>query len=241
MDENGNIIENGTPSFSIPDEYKDRGWATQIHSIDDLCRKVDNQEKYISKGQLPHKDSSAEDITNFTEKMKKYTAEQDYSELVGQDEELGKALRESGVPKFQAKAVVDLIKGREAKNYSEEEFGKLLNEKFKGRESDLDKAKAVLKEMGEEKTTAFLSKRNDVVADMMDILAEVGKKYDVKTATAMAHISDSPLGSQPSNVLDWKKLETRQAFAKELDEWRSRSDRTEEEYHAIMKKYGRID
>lgn len=241
MDENGNVIENQTPSFSIPDEYKDRGWATQIHSIDDLCRKVDNQEKYISKGQLPHKDSSAEDITNFTEKMKKYTAEQDYSELVGNDSELGQALRDSGVPKFQAKAVVDLIKGREAKNYSEEEFGKLLNEKFKGRESDLDKAKAVLKEMGEEKTTAFLSKRNDVVADMMDILAEVGKKYDVKTATAMAHISESPLGSQPSNVLDWKKLETRQAFAKELDEWRSRNDRTEEEYHAIMKKYGRID
>lgn len=234
-------VQQTVPQFSIPDEYKDRNWASQLHSMEDVFKKIDNQEKYISKGQLPHKDSSAEDLTAFTEKMKKYTAEQDYSELVGNDAELGKALRESGVPKFQAKAVVDLIKGREAKEYSEEEFGNLLNQKFKGRESDLEKAKSVLKEMGEEKSKTLLSKRNDVVADVMDILAEVGKKYNVSSATAMAKLAESPLGSQPSNNLDWSRNETREAYRKEMEAYYNNPMATEEDKRRIMRKYGRID
>ena len=228
--------------FVIPDEYKEKAWANQMHSIDDMWKKIDNQEKYISKGQLPHRDSSESDIEAFTEKMKKYTSDLDYSDLTGKDEELAKALKESGVPKFQAKEVVKLIKGREAKEYGEEEFAALLNEKFKGRESDLDKAKAMLKEMGEEKSAALLSKRNDVVADVMDILAEVSKKYNVSSATTMAKLGDTAaLGSSPSNALDWSKSEVRAAYKKELDEWYANPMGTEEQKRAIMKKYGRID
>lgn len=228
--------------FVIPDEYKEKAWANQMHSIDDMWKKIDNQEKYISKGQLPHRDSSESDIEAFTEKMKKYTSDLDYSDLTGKDEELAKALKESGVPKFQAKEVVKLIKGREAKEYGEEEFAAILNEKFKGRESDLDKAKAMLKEMGEEKSTALLSKRNDVVADVMDILAEVSKKYNVGSATTMAKLGDTAaLGSSQSNPLDWNKSEVRAAYKKELDEWYANPMATEEQKRAIMKKYGRID
>lgn len=244
MDDTQEVVQEQevqTPAFEIPEEYRNRGWASQLHSMEDVFKKIDNQERYISKGQLPHKDSSAEDLTAFTEKMKKYTSEQDYSELVGKDEELGKALKESGVPKFQAKAVVDLIKGREAKEYSEEEFGNLLNQKFKGRESDLEKAKSVLKEMGEEKSRTLLSKRNDVVADVMDILAEVGKKYNVSSATAMAKLAEAPLGSQPSNNLDWSRSEVREAYRKEMEEFYNNPLKTDEDKRKIMRKYGRID
>lgn len=240
--ENGNevIEKNDGAEFTIPEEYKDKAWASQMHSLDDLCKKIDNQEKYISKGQLPHKDSSEADLTTFSDKMKKYTSELDYSDLVGKDEELGKALKESGVPKFQAKAVVDLIKGREAKEYGEEEFESLLKQKFNGRESDLNKAKEVLKEIGQEKTTALLSKRNDVVADVMEIIAEVGKKYGIGSATAMAKLSESPLGAQQSSALDWSNPETKKAYFKEIEAWHNNPMATEEEKRAIMKKYGRI-
>ena len=242
QENNENVIENKGVEFTIPDEYKDKAWASQMHSVEDMWKKIDNQEKYISKGQLPHRDSSESDIEAFTEKMKKYTSELDYSDLTGNDAELAKALKESGVPKFQAKEVVKLIKGREAKEYGEEEFANLLNEKFKGRESDLSKAKDMLKEMGEEKSTALLSKRNDIVADVMDIFAEVCKKYNVGSATAMAKLSDTAaLGSSPSNILDWNKSETRAAYKKELDEWYANPMATEEQKRAIMRKYGRID
>ena len=239
--ENENIQQNGGVEFSIPEEYKDKAWASQMHSLDDLCKKIDNQEKYISKGQLPHKDSSESDLNTFSDKMKKYTSELDYSDLVGNDAELGKALKESGVPKFQAKAVVDLIKGREAKEYGEEEFESLLKQKFNGREGDLNKAKDVLKEIGEEKTHSLLSKRNDVVADVMEIIAEVGKKYGIGSATAMAKLSESPLGGQPAQTLDWNNEDTRKAYKKEMDAWYDNPMATEEQKRAIMKKYGRID
>lgn len=233
--------ENNASSFEIPEEYKDRNWAKQMNSLDDVFKKIDNQEKYISKGQLPHKDSSAEDLTAFTEKMKKYTSEIDYTDLVGNDVELAKALRDSGVPKFQAKAVVDLIKSREAKDYSEDEFAKLLDDKFKGREADLTEAKSVLKEIGEEKSKTLLGKRNDVVADMMDILAEVGKKYGVKKATAMASLSENSLGNNPDKGLDWSDPKVRKAYLDELNAWESNPHATEEDKRKIMRKYGRID
>lgn len=241
--EQGNeVVEGGdnTPAFTIPEEYKDKAWASQMHSLDDLCKKIDNQEKYISKGQLPHRDSSESDIEAFSEKMKKYTADLDYSDLVGNDNDLAKALKESGVPKFQAKAVVDLIKSREAKTYGEEEFSNLLQEKFKGRESDLEKAKGMLKEMGEEKAQRILSKHNDDAVEIMDILAEVSKKYNVGEATAMARISESPMGSQVSSGMDWSKPETKKAYMAELDAWYKNPLATEEDKQAIMKKYGRI-
>lgn len=245
--ENDEVIEQGnngggdsTPAFSIPEEYKDKAWASQMHSLDDLCKKIDNQEKFISKGQLPHRDSSESDLNAFSEKMKKYTAELDYSDLTGKDEDLAKALKESGVPKFQAKAVVDLIKSREAKEYGEEEFNNLLSEKFKGRESDLEKAKSMLKEMGEEKSKRILSKHNDDAVEIMDILAEVSKKYNVSPATAMAKLSESPMGSQPMTGLDWSKPETKKAYMAELDAWYKNPHATEADKQAIMKKYGRI-
>lgn len=232
MEQEENKIE-----FVVPDEYKDESWASQIHSLDDLCKKVSNQEKYISKGQLPHKDSSSADIENFVSKMRKYASDMDYSDLVGEDAELAKALKDEGVPKFQAKAVVDLIKSRESKNYSEEEFAKLLDEKFKGRGEDLAKAKEVLKEVGQEKTTALLSKRNDVVADVFDIIAEIGKKYNVSGESAVAKLSENK-----STGAETVKSGINSDYYKEMQEkYYNNPQATEETKRAIMRRYGIIN
>lgn len=231
--------ENNAPetTFVVPDEYKDRAWASQLKSMDDVFRKIDNQEKYISKGQLPHKDSSSEDIENFVSKMKKYSADVDYTDLVGEDAELAKALKDEGVPKFQAKSVVNLIKSRESKNYSEEEFAKLLDDKFKGRGEDLAKAKAVLKEVGEEKTNALLSKRNDVVADVMDIIAEIGKKYEVQGESAVAKLSENKAtGAESVN-----KGINAEYFREMQEKYYNNPQAGEETKRAIMRKYGIIN
>lgn len=223
--------------LEIPEEYKDRAWASQLKSMDDVFKKIDHQDKYISKGQLPHKDSNADDLTAFADKMKKYTSSLDYTDLVGEDAELAKALKDEGVPKFQAKAVVDLIKSRESKNYSEEEFAKLLDEKFKGRGEDLVKAKAVLKEVGEEKTNALLSKRNDIVADVMDIIAEIGKKYDVSSESAVAKLAENK-----SSGTETVNHGINKEYYKELQEKYYNNPQADESVkRAIMKKYKIID
>ena len=235
-----NENNNGAPQFVIPDEYKDKAWASQMHSIDDMCKKIDNQERYISKGQLPHRDSSESDIEEFTKKMQKYTADLDYSDLTGQDADLAKALKDSGVPKFQAKAVVDLIKGREAKNYGEEEFDKILHERFKNRDGDLEQARALLKELGSEKSAKILSKRNDDVADVMEVLAEVGKKYAANTTSAMGKLTDSGNGSVSSQASQPKGICTE--YLQELREKYYDNPHADEDVkRSIMRKYGIIE
>lgn len=235
-----NENNNGTPQFVIPDEYKDKAWASQMHSIDDMCKKIDNQERYISKGQLPHRDSSESDIEEFTKKMQKYTADLDYSDLTGQDADLAKALKDSGVPKFQAKAVVDLIKGREAKNYGEEEFDKILHERFKNRDGDLEQARALLKELGSEKSAKILSKRNDDIADVMEVLAEVGKKYAANTTSAMGKLTDSGNGSVGSQASQPKGICTE--YLQELREKYYDNPHADEDVkRSIMRKYGIIE
>lgn len=234
--------ENNTPSFVLPEEYKEKGWASQMHSIDDLCKKIDNQERYISKGQLPHRDSSESDIEEFTKKMQKYTADLDYSDMTGKDEDLAKALKESGVPKFQAKRVVELIKSREAKEYGEEEFEKILGERFNGRQEDLAQAKSLLKELGSEKATKILNKRNNDVADVMEVLAEVGKKYAANTASAMAKLADGGNGSGGSADTYTKKKGICPEYLQELQEKYYDNPHADEDVKRnIMRKYGIID
>lgn len=226
--------------FTLPDEYKEKGWASQMHSIDDLCKKIDNQEKFISKGQLPHRDSSEQDIEEFTKKMQKYTADLDYSDMTGKDEDLAKALKESGVPKFQAKRVVDLIKSREAKEYGEEEFEKLLGERFKEDEDGLKQAKAVLKEIGGEKVTKLLSKRNDDIADVMEVIAAVGKKYIADNKSAMAKLTEGGNGTGSSNGGSQPKGICKEYYDELNEKYYNNPHADEEVKRSIMRKYGII-
>ena len=228
-------------NFVLPEEYKDKAWASQVHSLDDLCKKIDNQEKFISKGQLPHRDSSEADIQAFEEKMKKYTSELDYSDLTGKDEDLAKALKESGVPKFQAKAVVDLIKSREAKEYGEEEFEKVLGERFKNDEDGLKQAKAVLKEIGGDKVSKLLSKRNDDIADVMEVIAAVGKKYIAENKSAMAKLTDGGNGTGGNGGDDTASKGICKEYLDELNEKYYNNPHADEEVkRSIMRKYGII-
>ena len=228
--------------FTLPEEYKEKAWASQMHSLDDLCKKIDNQEKFISKGQLPHRDSSEQDIEEFTKKMQKYTSELDYSDMTGKDEDLAKALKESGVPKFQAKRVVDLIKSREAKEYGEEEFEKVLGERFKDDKDGLEQAKAVLKEIGGDKVTKLLSKRNDDIADVMEVIAAVGKKYIADNKSAMAKLADGGNGTGGSTNNDTKAKGICKEYYDELNEKYYNNPHADEDVkRAIMKKYGIID
>jgi hypothetical protein len=231
-------VDTKPTELNIPEEYKTKSWANQLKSIDDVFKKIDNQEKYISKGQLPHKDSSEEDINTFVQKMKNYTSTLDYSDIT-KDESLATTLKENGVPKFQAKSIVELLSSREQKQYSEEEFESLIKEKFKGREDDLLKAKSVLKELGEEKSNQLLSRKNEDAVEIMDILSDIGKKYGINTDNAMSKLSDKSTGSNPTNVFDPKDLD---GYYKDMEKnFYNNPSATNEDKRRIMKKWGKID
>jgi LysM repeat protein len=226
-------------NFVIPEQFKEKGWAKSITKQEDVWKAIDHYASVAGKPVLPHKDANEELITNFTEKMKKYTAELDYSDLVGEDKDLEKALKDAGIPKFQAKGVVDLLNNRKAKEYSDDEFGELLKQKFSGRDSDLEKAKAVLKEAGEDKMNKLLSKKNDDIADVLDVIAEIGKKYDVKIADTMSKISDTPNGNAPSDSKKSKGI-CKEYYDELNEKYHNNPHATEETKRAIMREYGII-
>jgi hypothetical protein len=161
--------------------------------------------------------------------------------MTGKDEDLAKALKESGVPKFQAKRVVDLIKSREAKEYGEEEFEKILGERFNGRQEDLAQAKSLLKELGSEKATKILNKRNNDVADVMEVLAEVGKKYAANTASAMAKLADGGNGTGGSSASEQPKGICKEYYDELNEKYYNNPMADEEVKRSIMRKYKIID
>ena len=189
---------------------------------------------------MPHRDSSESDIEEFTKKMQKYTADLDYSDLTGNDKDLEKALKESGVPKFQAKEVVKLIKSREAKEYGEEEFEKLLGERFKDDQEGLTQAKAVLKEVGGDKVTKLLSKRNDDIADVMEVIAAVGKKYIADNKSAMAKLTEGGNGAGSGSGGTQAKGICKEYYDELNEKYYNNPHADEEVKRSIMRKYGII-
>jgi len=60
-----------TPSFSIPEDYADRGWAEKIKSSDDLFKAYDNAQSMIGKrpAGIPSKDASDDEWNQFYKAM----------------------------------------------------------------------------------------------------------------------------------------------------------------------------
>ena len=63
--------EEPTNSFSIPDDYKDRGWAEKIKSNDDLFKAYDNAQSLIGKrpAGIPSQDASDDEWNQFYKAM----------------------------------------------------------------------------------------------------------------------------------------------------------------------------
>ena len=63
--------ESSAPSFSIPEDYADRGWAEKIKSNDDLFKAYDNAQSMIGKrpAGIPSNDASDEEWNQFYKAM----------------------------------------------------------------------------------------------------------------------------------------------------------------------------
>ena len=63
--------EQSAPSFSIPEDYADRGWAEKIKSSDDLFKAYDNAQSMIGKrpAGIPSKDASDDEWNQFYKAM----------------------------------------------------------------------------------------------------------------------------------------------------------------------------
>jgi len=62
-------------SFSVPDAYKDKGWAQNIKSMDDLYSQFDNAQSMIGKKSVPSSDASDEQWNEFFSQLRPEAAD----------------------------------------------------------------------------------------------------------------------------------------------------------------------
>lgn len=131
------------PTFTIPDEYKDRGFAAKIKTPEDLWKQLDNLDKLAGKKAIPTIDYStatAEEIAAYHAKL----APQDRKayEFPNADDPvagiIGDAFIAAGINEHQGKAIIQKLapvlekmdEESKAASMSEEGYMKLSKEAF---------------------------------------------------------------------------------------------------------------
>lgn len=174
--------------FSIPDDYKDAGWASNIHSIDDLWTQHANAQKLIGKKTIgiPSDDSSEQEIIDFYSKVRP-ESEDKYDIDLGDDTELfKKVFYENGISARQAKSITDAYKESVRKVseglFSEDNFKSVMQETLgDDYKAKIEKVNGFLKQYGKKSALAEIDQLpNQTLGLLYGLIDLTMDKYAVK-------------------------------------------------------------
>lgn len=180
--------ENPVNEFTIPDDYKDAGWASNIHSVDDLWSQHANAQKLIGKKTIgiPTEDSSEEEISEFYSKVRP-EAEDKYDIDLGDDTEMFKKIfYENGISARQAKSITEAYKESVRKVsdglFSEEGFKEVMKDTLGDEYKDkIEKVNGFLKQYGKKSALAQLDQLpNETLGLIYGLIDLTMDKYAVK-------------------------------------------------------------
>lgn len=189
--------------IKLPDEYKEKGWASSIIDGDgnvDLAKvysKIEGQEHMLGKKILPGKNATEEEWKEFANNMTKDYTDDEYTSVLDGLEtkaEMVAALKEQGLTPTQARKVAELYRAEQAKTvvkkYEPEEFKTAIKENMD--EATFNKVKAHLVESGRWDAVEKMSNA-DAVATFLAV-ADIVKKYGVEDKPG--HTAGTPAGGK---------------------------------------------
>lgn len=177
------------PEFTIPDEYKEKGWAKNIKSLEDLCKMNDNAQVLIGKKTIgiPSEEATEQELTDFYSKIRPQNQADYKVELDGEDKDLfEKLFYDNGLSQRQAKALVDGYKESVnkalAEMKSEEGYKKELANRFGDKADETVKTVTdfMKKEMSKEDLAALEGMPNNILGIMYSLVHTVQERYAVK-------------------------------------------------------------
>lgn len=180
-------VENNQ-EFSIPDDYKDAGWASNIHSIDDLWSQHANAQKLIGKKTIgiPTDDSSEDEINEFYSKVRP-EAEDKYDIDLGEDTEVfRKIFYDNGISARQAKSITEAYKESVRKVseglFSEDGFKNVMQETLgDDYKEKIEKVNGFLKQYGKKSALAEIDQLpNETLGLVYSLINLTMDKYAVK-------------------------------------------------------------
>lgn len=131
--------EDSTSEFTLPDEHKDKPWASKVKSQEDLYKQIDNLNELVGKkNAVPAKDATTEQLDEFftalrPESKDAYDFGEDHPnpEFAGQ---VGDMLFDAGISEHQAKKLIPAYNALEQATMEEETsadgFKEIMTTKF---------------------------------------------------------------------------------------------------------------
>ena len=189
--DNGDAGEQASnDDFQLPDEYKEKGWAKNLKSMDDVYKALDNAQTLVGKkSAVPDFENSTEEqIQAYYQEVRPESPE-DYNFGEGtpdaSKEMFGQMLHEEGIPKYQGDKLIEKYQkaeaAKKAEMYSQDGFDEIMKNDF----GDNEKQKrAEIKNIISENTNeadrkalneSFTNEQLGLVYRMMDnIIQEYG-------------------------------------------------------------------
>lgn len=231
------------PAFAIPDQFKDKGWATKVKSVDDLYKLVDSQDALIGKKTIEvpfdYSKATGEEIEKHMAMFRPEKAEEYELKDMGEEAaEMSKIFHETGLSKYQAdklsKGLISYSQAKAQAAHGVEQYKALAKEAFgENYEPELAKAEAFLKNaFPKEYDSVIKSLPNKNLIFLQKMASMVQDKYGITDGGAK--LLGVGAGAPPAN--DQEKMD---AYWKEMEEL-SKRNHSMADVQAIQKKYGII-
>ena len=136
--ENSSVSEQSKNDFALPDAYKNKGWAKNIKSLDDLFKAHDNAQSLIGKKTIgiPEDWNDEKSREEFLSKVRPKTAD-DYQ--IDAKPEVKELCHKYGLSQFQAENMAKELQQLTEKEFSSDGFDEVINNIFG---NDKEKAKS---------------------------------------------------------------------------------------------------
>ena len=187
-----------TPSFSVPEQYAEKGWAKEVRSLDDVYSRLDGQQALIGKKSIPNAESTDEQWQEFHNQLRPETfdkydlslPEGVESEVNQGEQDLYKQLfHDIGLTPKQANALfrghIKLEMDKQGKITAEQPTTEQLNSEFDKLLTDKlgDKADGALKatlahalQHSQETKDALAKLPNDQMVAMVELISSLDQK-----------------------------------------------------------------
>lgn len=236
VNEQGSETQSVEDSFQIPEDYKEAGWASNIHSYEDLWTQHANAQKLIGKKTIgiPTEDSSEEEISEFYSKIRPET-EENYDIDLGEDTEVfRKIFYDNGISARQAKSITEAYKESVRKVseglFSEENFKQVMHDTLgDDYQAKIEKVNGFLKQYGKKSALAEIDELpNETLGLLYGLIDLTMDKYAVKELGSVSQ--KSAINNEKDMIEYMQKMEAldRNPFV------------TKEQRDALRREYGII-
>jgi hypothetical protein len=186
-----------TEPFSVPDDYKDRGWAKNLKSSDDLWKMLDNAQSVVGKKTVvpDHSKATQDELQAFYGQLKPDSADKySFSDTIPEAERglYGNLFHEAGLSDYQAKTLQDKFFGIAKEKYEGErslDGYKQAAQKWLGDDYEsavVDAVKHMRTSLSEEQQAIIDDLPNDAAVAVFSLVNNLVKDYKITEGGAPA-------------------------------------------------------